>query len=313
MKLLYIIILSVILLAVITEAGKKKDKKDKKDKKEKGASKKPSGSKKEKKEKKKPSKSKKKPGKVPSKPSKGPPKPGSAEHQAMIEKWFKPFTAKNTGCPCFFDITRTDCACCKTGSGGKACGFPQHQWCYKSKVGGGCPGIEEPKYTLSQTGYPCFYDPKSTECAWCAEGGFQCGDTCVGEAKALSCTKDGSSGVYGDCRHIPGCDLNAECIQTNKEQNSWKCICNKGQTANETFTGNGIQCYNENGVGGDPNKQISVSMMLTTDFYVFPHDSSDFPMGPATDNLFSMIDDMFHSGKPCLGCNATLIQLDGSP
>lgn len=141
----------------------------------------------------------------------------------------------------------------------------------------------------------------------------------MSKEKALTCkdsTGKKNTGVQGDCHHIPVCDLNAECIALEKEVMGlpWsRCVCNKGDSANTTFTGNGIQCFNENGVGGDPNKQISVEMMLTTDFYVFPHDSSDFPLGPATDNLFSMIDDMFNSGKPCLGCNATVIKLDGSP
>ena len=37
------------------------------------------------------------------------------------------FTQTNTGCPCWFDLTRDDCACCEAGS--VACGAPMHQWC----------------------------------------------------------------------------------------------------------------------------------------------------------------------------------------
>jgi len=304
MRLLYVILLCLILMVVIAEAkkGGKKKKPAKEGKKPAGKGKKPAG--------KKPSKPEKKPSKKPNRP----PKPGTPQMAAFLEKLFKPFTKKNTGCPCWFDLTRDDCACCKNG--GKQCGAPQNEWCYSYKGNGGCPGVKNDKYTLSQEGHPCYWDPegKSVECAWCAPGGFQCGDSCVRKEDALKC-KEGRTGVQGDCYHIPVCDINAECVETKEADGlKWsRCVCNKGTTKNDTFTGNGIQCFNGNGVGGDPSKQVDVQMTLTTDFYVFPHDSSDFPLGPAADNLFSLIDDMFQSGKPCVGCNATVIKLNGSP
>merc|ERR1712179_809872 len=38
----------------------------------------------------------------------------------------------------------------------------------------GCKGITQPKYTKSMTGYPCYWDPKRTDCAWCLPGKIQC-------------------------------------------------------------------------------------------------------------------------------------------
>jgi len=305
MRLLYVILLCLILTVVISEA-----KKGGKKKKPAKGGKKPAG----KKPAKKPAKGGKKPAKKPSNKPLRPPKPGTEAMEKYLEKLFKPFTKAKKGCPCWFDLTRDDCACCKNG--GKQCGAPQNEWCYNYKGSGGCPGIKNPDYTLSQEGHPCYWDPegKSAECAWCAPGGFQCGDSCVGKDSALKC-KEGRTGVQGDCYHIPVCDINAECKETKEADGlKWsRCVCNKGTTSNDTYTGNGIQCFNGNGVGGDPSKQVDVQMTLTTDFYVFPHDSSDFPLGPAQDNLFALIDDMFTSGEPCSGCDATVIKLNGAP
>ena len=42
---------------------------------------------------------------------------------------FGPYTDTSAGatCPCWFDLTRSDCACCT--SEGVQCGAPMHQWC----------------------------------------------------------------------------------------------------------------------------------------------------------------------------------------
>merc|ERR1719290_688718 len=110
-----------------------------------------------------------KPGKKPGggkrpKPTKGP------------EQLFGRFT-NGANCPCWFDLTRTDCGCCVNN--GVQCGDPMGAWCqhprFKNK---GCPGIKENKYTLSQTGHPCYFDQSNRNCAFCAPQPqtYQCGN-----------------------------------------------------------------------------------------------------------------------------------------
>lgn len=42
---------------------------------------------------------------------------------------FGPYTDASAGatCPCWFDLNRSDCACCTDE--GVQCGAPMHQWC----------------------------------------------------------------------------------------------------------------------------------------------------------------------------------------
>ena len=49
------------------------------------------------------------------------------------EDLFGPFTQTSTGCPCWFDLSRSDCACCE--SNGVQCGAPMQQWCTSKSVG----------------------------------------------------------------------------------------------------------------------------------------------------------------------------------
>merc|ERR1712142_700549 len=76
--------------------------------------------------------------------------------------------------PCWFDLKRNDCAKCKPG--GVQCGAPMEKWCQSKKSKTGCPGIPQFKYTRSSTGFPCYWDPKSFECAWCVTNMVQCKD-----------------------------------------------------------------------------------------------------------------------------------------
>merc|ERR1719309_504394 len=75
---------------------------------------------------------------------------------------------------CWWDLSRTDCAHCL--SNGAQCGFPMHKWCQDKKDAkkSGCKGITQFKYTKSMTGYPCYWDTKRTDCAWCIPGKSQC-------------------------------------------------------------------------------------------------------------------------------------------
>ena len=47
--------------------------------------------------------------------------------EAGQQERYGEFTTANTGCPCWFDLTRSDCACCTDQ--GVQCGNPLHQWC----------------------------------------------------------------------------------------------------------------------------------------------------------------------------------------
>merc|ERR1712203_461150 len=54
----------------------------------------------------------------------------------------KPNGQSDLSCPCWWDLTRNNCACCRNG--GKQCGFPMHKYCQSPKSarkGLGCVGI----------------------------------------------------------------------------------------------------------------------------------------------------------------------------
>merc|ERR1719367_2439079 len=121
-------------------------------------------------------------------------------------------------CPCWWDLTRNNCACCKEGVDAMQCGWPMHQYCYK-KSNKGCPGVCNNAYTLSGKGFPCQNDPTSLECAWCTMTGFQCypdkwngpdskqGSRCQKQTNQKYCKS-----VQGDCRHIPGACPAERCV-----------------------------------------------------------------------------------------------------
>merc|ERR1711982_77019 len=62
---------------------------------------------------------------------------------AMFAKY-----TKNTNCPCWWDLTKNNCACCKEGTDAMQCGWPMQKYCYK-KSDKGCPGVCNNAYTLS--------------------------------------------------------------------------------------------------------------------------------------------------------------------
>ena len=81
------------------------------------------------------------------------------------------------------------------------------------------------------------------------------------------------------------------------------------------WTGNGIQCYDSD---GNPSEETSssgdvrVSLAVTNDYYVYPHNSSDFPLGPGEINLLSNITALFTAGATCAAdntCNGTYASL----
>jgi len=249
-----------------------------------------------------------------------------AEAKKVKPAIFKKYTKSATGCKCWFDLEMgKECACCNKKVDGKKadsmqCGYPMHKYCYKKTrakdgtlISKGCPGIPQPKFTLSTKGFACYFKNSNTkECAWCADGGYQCGPG----ARAGLTSKNGNhcitgrnkkycDSVIGDCRHIPGaCSSAASCVEAGKFGKGlklYKCECDKG------FTGNGIDCYNEDGeLHTDAANVVEVEMTLHDDFYQFPHEAGQFPQSPSTQAL---IKEMGKVDKGCGGdeCESTFV------
>jgi len=228
--------------------------------------------------KKKPSKGKK-PGKKPSKPSK-PKCPADTINKAKFMK-YTVTTGKGKNAkpvadqPCWFDLKRNDCAKCKPG--GVQCGAPMEKWCQSKKSKTGCPGIPQFKYTRSSTGFPCYWDPKSLECAWCVTNMVQCKDGSTSDPKKCGrhCkpAKDQKcDGVKTTCENIPKCGLMASCQKVGNSANK-KCQCKKG------FSGNGFQCKDDKTGDWATNPAGEVEMTIETDskFWVYPQGSNLFP------------------------------------
>ena len=169
---------------------------------------------------------------------------------------------------------------------------------------------------LFQRGYPCFWDHTRTDCAWCSDNGYQCGPgKATGpEATAGSRCQNGKNKKYcdsvlGDCRHIPNCDINAKCMfkrSFGKDTQIFQCKCNPG------YSGNGVQCKDSDGMlSVDPNTQVEVKMEMTSDFYVYPHASGDFPFGDAMEDLFTEMEKV--SGIcPTGGCQVNYNQTENN-
>ena len=63
------------------------------------------------------------------------------------------------------------------------------RWCQSPKSKGGCPGVPRPKYTLSSTGFPCFWDHTDLSCAWCVgKQALQCDDSVMGDNCGRYCS-----------------------------------------------------------------------------------------------------------------------------
>jgi len=231
------------------------------------------------------------------KASKGKGKGGSSK----IPKKFKPFTASVTGEPCWWDMTKkTDCAKCKAG--GSQCGYPLHMYCFEKDQP--CPGMLTPQ-TLSTRGHPCFWDHSSTDCAWCAPGMAQVGPKgskisrrggghCFDPKSKKAPPIDKVMRMTQSCKYFGKdiCDSMAEC-----NEDTGKCECKSG------WTGNGVQCVDENGnfASGD---QVSVRMTMTNELFL-SDGSLEFPVGPSSDNLFSEMESLANGAIHCSinGCS----------
>jgi len=92
------------------------------------------------------------------------------------------FTKNTTGCPCYFDSSRRDCACCQNG--GCQCSNSNRHQCVQCGSPHMCgipeTGPEKPSgvdaWTVSPTGCQCEFDKTRMDCACCNRYGCQCGE-----------------------------------------------------------------------------------------------------------------------------------------
>merc|ERR1712110_422726 len=224
------------------------------------------------------------------------------------EKLFKPYTEPDKKCPCWWDLSKNNCACCKEGTDAMQCGWPMQKYCYK-KSDIGCPGVCNNAFTLSGKGFPCQNDPTNKNCAWCTKTGFQC----FPDSKTGPDSKDGSrcqaqnqqkycKSVQGDCRHISGACPPERCEfqeKINKKMKYYECECPEG------YTGNGLQCYDENDgtLLVTEDAEIELAMTLKSEVETFPFDpSTDLPTGVELQDLIDQmgsVDTSCSSGSDC--------------
>jgi len=230
------------------------------------------------------------------------------------EKLFKKYTKyKNNkpkaDCACWYDLTKSNCACCKEDAGEvMQCGWPMNKYCYK-KGSKGCPGVCNNAFTLSGKGFPCQNDPTDLTCAWCTMTGFQCfpdkwngpqskaGSRCQKQTNQKYCKS-----FQGDCRHIPGACPPERCVKVkdiNKYLKYYECQCPAG------YEGNGIQCFDS--VNGtqlvQSDQYVDLELTLTQNISTFPFDGTNLPTGVELQNL---ITEMGNVAGSCSGaCEAT--------
>jgi len=224
------------------------------------------------------------------------------------KKYTKDYPANK--CPCWWDLTNNNCACCKEGVDAMQCGWPMHKYCYK-KSDKGCPGVCNNAFTLSGKGFPCQNDPNDFSCAWCTKTGFQCfpdknngpdskeGSRCAAQKNQKYCKS-----VQGDCRHISGACPPERCefqSKINKYMKYYECECADG------YTGNGLQCFDANGtmaISGDA--YVELEMTLKSEVETFPFDpSTDLPTGVELQDLIDQMGSVDTSCSSGSGCTSS--------
>jgi len=250
------------------------------------------------------------------KPAKGAcKKSGPTLNEKNTKAYTKPWPENK--CPCWWDLSKNHCACCKEGTDAMQCGWPMHKYCYK-KSDKGCPGVCNNAFTLSGRGFPCHNDPNNFDCAWCTKTGFQCfpdkfngpdskeGSRCAAQKDQKYCKS-----VQGDCRHISGACPPERCIKQGKVPGKpykhltyYECECADG------YTGNGIQCMDANGtwaVSGDA--YVELEMTLTSEVETFPFDpSTDLPTGVELQDLIDQMGSVDNSCSSGAGCTSSFNQ-----
>jgi len=233
-------------------------------------------------------------------------------------KLFAKYTEPKSKCPCWWDITKKDCACCKSKEY-QQCGWPMHKFCYKKEKKGkpliGCPGVCNNQYTLSGKGYPCYSDHDNKDCAWCTTSGYQCAqdkvtgpDSKAGSRCTNSKNKNYCKSQQGDCKHIAACDDNAECKFKEKVSryiSYWQCQCDGG------FKGNGVQCMDGNGTLSLPSDlSVEVTLSIMKEEYTYPYTSGEFGLGEKMEALNQEMSEV--AGGVCNGdnCQSTFNQTE---
>jgi len=89
------------------------------------------------------------------------------------------WTKRTTGCQCYWDKSRYDCACCQPS--GCQCSQKYKNQCVQCGQGGKCgvastySRVEVDNWTSTMTGCACQWDKKRKDCACCQNGACQCG------------------------------------------------------------------------------------------------------------------------------------------
>ncbi|XP_013419235.1 von Willebrand factor D and EGF domain-containing protein-like [Lingula anatina] len=117
------------------------------------------------------------------------------------------WTKAETGCSCYFDQSKRDCACCELG--GCQCPTSSKYHCVKCGEEFTC-GTVKPStdfgidgWTATFTGCPCVWDTKRPDCACCQNLGCPCGKT-----HRNQCTQCGHPAACGTKPEIFGPPLN---------------------------------------------------------------------------------------------------------
>jgi len=234
------------------------------------------------------------------------------ESKAYTPRWAKKWTKKQSGCPCWFDLSRgLECACCYPK--GVQCGFPKQRFCQRDKSvhptkRKGCPGIKNRQHTLSEIGHPCLDDITDKSCAWCGLYSQQCNSWEHNENKCgyLSAYAPGANNIASDyclgrvqdCRLPPSyCGVNAACVNTyrkipnNYGGYAYRCACKSG------FIGNGITCANATSGEIEVDQDMRINMHLELGPTItIERTEENFPIGKAAGDLENELKHLQASG-----------------
>ncbi|XP_035673048.1 uncharacterized protein LOC118413629 [Branchiostoma floridae] len=169
------------------------------------------------------------------------------EEEYHVNKW----TVSPTGCPCWFNESREDCACC--ADGGCQCdeGTDMHL-CVECNSDQQC---EAEPWEITGTGCECWFDTSRQDCACCRYGGCQCDET-----SPHRCARCGD-----DC----GMDmwtLTSDGCACEDDDTRDGCACCKdgGCQCGGTQSHRCVQCGHEDECGGDSHSSTAPPDLPTT-------------------------------------------------
>jgi len=249
----------------------------------------------------------------------------SLETESGRTAMFGSYTKASTGCACWFDMTRTDCACCNTDA--VQCGAPMQNYCYKKFDGRqrGCPGVPASQWTLATTGHVCAGNRSRTDCAWCAPGGGQCRDELYGPGSSYGnrCWNSQDEEYCGvttpnSCDVTHDCDSQATCSFDRKfgaYLEVTKCTCKEG------WVGNGLQCFDavtgEASVEVSGSGDVSLTLVMKTERFTLEADKTENPEASEPGlTLLTNIETVFTEGETCskeTECDGTFATVSKAP